>query len=94
VGHLSGEEIERMVEAAARMKEEDDKIMARIEARNQLEQYVYYCKEAADNRGSDRLQKIADTVALWLEDADAATTEIKEYSSKKRELENAMNKKD
>jgi len=27
-----------MVEAAARMKEEDDKIMARIEARNQLEQ--------------------------------------------------------
>jgi len=38
VGHLSGEEIERMVEAAARMKEEDDKIMARIEARNQLEQ--------------------------------------------------------
>jgi len=94
VGHLSGDEIERMVEAAARMKEEDDKIMARIEARNQLEQYVYYCKEAADNRGSDRLQKIADTVALWLEDADAATTEIKEYSTKKRELENAMNKKD
>ena len=38
-----------------------------------IEQYVYYCKEAADNRGSDRLQKIADTVALWLEDADAGT---------------------
>jgi len=38
---------------------------------------VYYCKEAADNRGSDRLQKIADTVALWLEDADAGRRVMK-----------------
>jgi molecular chaperone DnaK len=94
VGHLSPGEIERMVQAAAQMKAEDDKVLARLEARNELEQLIYYCKEAAEERGSARLEKLADTVALWLEDADAATTDIKDYTARKRELESAMNKPD
>ena len=47
---------------------------------------------AAEERISARLEKPADTVALWLEDADAATTDIKDYTARKRELESAMNK--
>ena len=42
-------------------------MLARIEARNQLEHTIYYCKEAAENRGSERLSELADKVALWLE---------------------------
>jgi len=49
------------------MKKDDDAVLARIEARNQLEHTIYYCKEAAENRGSERLSELADKVALWLE---------------------------
>ena len=38
VGHLSPGEIERMVQAAAQMKAEDDKVLARLQARNELGQ--------------------------------------------------------
>merc|ERR1712139_362187 len=43
-GRLSQEEIERMVEEAEEMKEEDDKTRGKIESRNQLENYVYSIK--------------------------------------------------
>jgi molecular chaperone DnaK (HSP70) len=38
VGHLSPGEIERMVQAAEQMKAEDDKVLARLQARNELGQ--------------------------------------------------------
>ena len=92
VGHLSPGEIERMVQAAAQMKAEDDKVLARLEARNELEQLVYVCKEAAEERGSAKLEKVAGAVSDWLEDADAATTNVADYAAKKRELESALSK--
>ena len=59
-----------------------------------MEQLIYYCKEAAEDRGSSRLETLAGTVAEWLDDADSATTDIKDYKAKQRELETAMSKKD
>ena len=47
------------------------------------------CKEAAEERGSAKLEKVAGAVADWLEDADAATTNVADYAAKKRELEAA-----
>jgi len=42
VGHLSTDEIERMVANAEKMKAEDEATMARIEAKNALERTIYY----------------------------------------------------
>merc|ERR1712188_101923 len=43
-GRLSQEEIERMVQEAEEFQEEDKKVRDKIEARNQLESYVYQIK--------------------------------------------------
>merc|ERR1719248_536641 len=43
-GRLSQEEIERMAEEAEEFAEEDKKVREKIEARNQLENYVYSMK--------------------------------------------------
>jgi hypothetical protein len=50
-GRLSGEDIERMVEEAKAMKEEDDIRVAKIEAKNQLESVVYQLSELARSIG-------------------------------------------
>merc|ERR1711912_11117 len=43
-GRLSQDEIERMVQEAEEFQEEDKKVRDKIEARNQLENYVYSMK--------------------------------------------------
>lgn len=90
VGHLSKDEIEKMLENAERvrwglgraiawcaphsllnphpthtrvqMKKEDEALLARLEARNELEQAIYYAKEAAVQRDSARIMNAAKEV--------------------------------
>ena len=57
-GRLSQDEIERMVQEAEEFQEEDEKVREKIEARNQLENYVYSMK----NQLSDTEKGVADKI--------------------------------
>merc|ERR1740138_215744 len=58
-GRLSQDEIERMVQEAEEFQEEDKKVREKIEARNQLENYVYSMK----NQLSDSEKGVADKIS-------------------------------
>ncbi|CAI0470419.1 unnamed protein product [Linum tenue] len=51
-GDLTQREIERMIKEAAKMAEEDRAAKARVDARNQLERYIYDVKNAISRTGS------------------------------------------
>ena len=82
----SKEEIERMVAESAQYEEEDNKVMARIEARNKAEAYLYQAREALSNEqlktsiGEDNAAKLEATVKdglAWLDDnRDASLEEV------------------
>jgi len=82
----SKEEIERMVAESAQYEEEDKKVMARIEARNKAEAYLYQAREALSNEqlktsiGEDNAAKLEATVKdglAWLDDnRDASLEEV------------------
>ena len=91
-GRLSKEEIEKMVQEAEQYKEQDDKMKAQIDAKNELESYTYQLKSAAsDDKNSlekedrDKLQEKVDEVMKWLETANNASKE--ELDSMKKDLE-------
>ncbi|RWW31253.1 hypothetical protein GW17_00004124, partial [Ensete ventricosum] len=56
-GRLSQEEIERMVREAEEFAEEDKKVKEKIDARNQLETYVYNMKNTINDK-----DKLADKI--------------------------------
>jgi heat shock protein 1/8 len=93
-GRLSPEEIERMVNEAAKFKEEDDKQKKVIEAKSGLENYVYGIKRTLNDDNlkdkfeeSDRqtLQTAVDDENSWLNSNPNATVE--EYEERKKTLE-------
>ena len=47
-GRLSKDEIEKLVRDAEKMKEQDELVKKRIEAKNQLDQYIYQVKSTLD----------------------------------------------
>lgn len=85
-GRLSKEEVERMVAEAEKYKEEDEKVKARVEAKNNLEHYCYNMKQTVDDEKfkdkiSDDDKKTikdkCDEVLQWLEsNSNAETDEI------------------
>lgn len=54
-GRLSKSEIDRMLSDAEKYREEDDRQKEKIVARNQLESYVFGCKQAAEEAASGKL---------------------------------------
>ena len=93
-GRLSQEQIDEMISNSEKYKDEDEKIKLKIEARNELENYLYSFKnsinenqkldEDTKKQGLDILQKELN----WLEENDDAETE--DYKNKKTECENNM----
>jgi L1 cell adhesion molecule like protein len=91
---LSKEEIESMVKDAERFKEEDEAHKAKIESRNELENYVYSIKSSLNDEkvkeklstdDVETLKTKTDEILSWL---DANTDVYKEtYVDKKKELE-------
>ncbi len=92
VGHLSAEQIEKMVEDADKLKAEDAEKLKKIEARNELETAIYRAKEAAGVRDNARLQAVAEEVQSWLDGADLATTAASKFKAKTGEVERAVTK--
>ena len=96
-GRLSDDEIERMVRESEEFAEQDEKEKQKIEARNQLESYLYNLK----NSMSDQLEGKIDpddktTLTTTIEDAliwleDHPNVEKDEYDGKQKEVEGIAN---
>jgi heat shock protein 1/8 len=95
-GRLSPEEIERMVNDAERYKEQDRLNGEKIEAKNDLENYMYSIRGALDDEqlkskireeDSTRINEKIREIQDWIS-SDHSTDELK---AKKSELENMWN---
>jgi len=93
-GRLSEKEIKQMVEDAEKYKEEDELVKETIEAKNNLEGYVYQVKSTIeDDKVKDKLtdedkessKKTVEDCIKWLDENNEATKE--EYENKKKEIE-------
>jgi molecular chaperone DnaK (HSP70) len=96
-GRLSEEEIERMVKEAEEFAEQDEAERAKVQARNELEAYLYNLKNSISDSLSgklneddrERLSKTVEAALVWLEDHPAA--EKAEYDNKQKEVEVIVN---
>ena len=96
-GRLSDEEIERMVKEAEEFAADDAKAREGVEARNQLESYLYALKSSAEDSLKDKLAeddaellKATVTEGLaWLDDRPSAAKD--EYDAKREEVEAVAN---
>lgn len=93
----SKEQIEEMIKAAEQLKDEDEKQLKRVEAKNQLESYIYNwrnqldSKELAGKLPEDDVSTIRDTIKStqdWLDANNSATTE--EFEDKFKEVETKL----
>eukprot|EP00245_Coleochaete_scutata_P006766 TRINITY_DN21547_c0_g1_i1.p1 TRINITY_DN21547_c0_g1~~TRINITY_DN21547_c0_g1_i1.p1 ORF type:complete len:663 (-),score=230.41 TRINITY_DN21547_c0_g1_i1:503-2491(-) len=98
-GRLSDEDIKRMVQEAEEFADEDKKVKERVDARNNLETYVYNMRNTindkdklADKIDADEKEKVESAIkeALeWLDDNQSA--EKDEYADKLKEVEDVCN---
>merc|ERR1712232_13814 len=96
-GRLSEDEIERMVQEAEEFAEQDKAEKDKVEARNQLEAYLYNLKNSVSDQLEDKideddkteLNKTIEDALVWLEDNPAADKD--EYDSKQKEVEGVAN---
>lgn len=96
-GRLSKDDIERLVEEAKKHEAEDKERMERVEAKNQLEGYLYNTRNAVredkvkDSLGESTVNEVEEWVkdALqWLDDHPEASKE--EYTDKHKEVEDKI----
>lgn len=73
-GRLSKKEIEKMLNDAKKFKEEDDRMMDKVQSRNKLESYLFSVKQAAEDAGGkltdkekEKIRKETTSVLKWLE---------------------------
>ena len=97
-GRLSKEQIDSMVKDAERLKEEDERNLKRVEAKNKLEAYIYSWrgqldnKEVTDKLGETDVSTIKTCIAetqTWLDSNMSASTE--EFEEKYKECEKQFN---
>lgn len=92
---LSPEAIEKMIKDAEQFAEEDKKLKEKVEARNELESYVYSLKNQINDKekmggklsssDKEKVEEALDEKIKWLEsnpDADA-----EEFKTQKKEVE-------
>jgi L1 cell adhesion molecule like protein len=92
---LSSEEIERLVAEAEKFKANDELVVKRVQARNELEGYLYNVRASMNDQvksvlGDDatKLDAIIDEGIQWLDDNNSASYE--EVEDKKKELEDQI----
>lgn len=96
-GRLSDEDIERMVQEAEEFAEQDANEKAKVQARNDLEAYLYNLKNSINDTlegklsedDKSTLSKSIEDGLIWLEDNPAAEKE--EYDEKQKEVEQVAN---
>jgi L1 cell adhesion molecule like protein len=91
---LSDEQIAKMVADAEKFKEEDEKAQKKVQAKNNLENYIYNIRSTVLNEdkmktslGSDydTVNKQVEDTIKWLDDNKSASAE--EFESKQKEVE-------
>jgi len=93
-GRISKEDIEKMINEAEKFKEEDEKARARVDAKNELENYLFTMKSTLESNTSipeDSKKECMDFVnekVSWLESNSTASTE--EFNEMKKELEEKL----
>jgi len=96
-GRLSEDEIERMVREAEEFADQDTAEKAKVEARNQLEAYLYNLKNSVSDQlagklsddDNETLSKAVDDTLIWLE--DNPNLEKEEYDQKQKDVEEIAN---
>jgi len=96
-GRLSEEEIERMVAEAEEFAEQDSIEKQKVEARNQLEAYLYNLKNSLEDQLKGKLEddegetlaKAIEDALIWLE--DNPNLDKDDYDSKQKEVEEVAN---
>lgn len=92
-GRLSKEELERMVNEAEKYKDEDEKHLARVEAKNGFENLLYSCKSSLTGDLKDKLsdsdkQLVSNKVSeleTWFSSNSSADMDT--FKQKQKELE-------
>jgi heat shock protein 1/8 len=88
-GRLSKEEIERMIKEAEKFKDEDENNKKKLEAKNELENYVYNSrnslKEAKDDQYWKEAEKDIEDAVKWLNEHPDESGET--YTNKMKEIE-------
>lgn len=92
---LSKDDIEKMVREAEQYKDEDDKVKARVEAKNKLEGYCFSIKNTMldDSKMKTALGDDMATVETTIKDAQAWLEEdhtTEEYETKQKEVEGVL----
>lgn len=93
-GRLSKEQIEKMVAEAEKYKNEDEKHLKRINAKNKLEQTAYQIKSVLNDEkcifpNKDDMLKEVNEIITWLDNNQQAN--IDEYEHYQQKLESLMN---
>ncbi len=86
-GRLSKDDIEKMVKEAETFKEQDAKNKERIDAKNELENYLYSVKSSGDklsDQDKTTVKEIVDKALEWLETNQLAEKE--EFDHKRQEV--------
>jgi len=95
-GHLSKEEIERMVHEASQFEAQDTEMKEKVDARNKLEAYTYRLKTAIPKDANfkqdekDSMAELIEATQSWLIGGGASDATAEELNGKTRELENAL----
>jgi hypothetical protein len=93
-GRLSSAEIERMVSDAEKYKEDDENTKKRIEAKNELENYIYSIKgttsedkvkETLSDEEMETITTNVDNAAEWLDSHQTEDAEV--YQGKTKDLQ-------
>ena len=97
-GRLSKEQIEEMVKAAEKYKEDDEKNKQLIEAKNELENYLYNTKNSLSTKAEGapenfdeikaQIDPIVDEGLKWFE--DNPKLELEDYKNKQKEYEDKI----
>ena len=93
-GRISKDDIEKMISEAEKFKEEDEKARSRVDAKNDLEHYLFTMKSTFES--NDSMPEPAKTEGLsfvqekisWLENNSTASTE--EFRDVKKEVEEKL----
>ena len=93
-GRISKDDIEKMISEAEKFKEEDEKARSRVDAKNELEHYLFTMKSTFES--NDSMPEPAKTEGLsfvqekisWLENNSTASTE--EFRDVKKEVEEKL----
>jgi L1 cell adhesion molecule like protein len=88
-GRLSKDDIERMINEAEKFKDEDEYNKKKLEAKNELENYVYNTRNSLKEAKDDKYWKEAETIVeeaiVWLNEHNDESGET--YTNKMKEVE-------